>query len=303
MTAPSSDSQPAAATPVPEAPHAAGTKKRLGIGAWLCMGWLGLMIVIAVIGPWLGLDTSSNFELKGQPPFWNGHILGGDGLGRDLFNQIILATRASIFVSFSAIIIGTVVGGFLGLISGYFRNRFAGALGSVFDILLAYPPIVLALTLVSVFASDPSGSGFQREMVVIISLAIVSVPILARITRANTLVWADREFVHAAEAMGASKWRILFREILPNVVPAMLAFSMLGIAVAIVAEAALSVLAVGLKADTPSWGNIISTGRDDLASSPNIVFSAVAVLFLTVLSLNYLGDVIRAHFDVKEAAL
>jgi len=284
-------------------PSDGGTRKKLGIGAWFCIGWLGLMVIIAIVGPWLGLDTSSSYALKRQPPFWNGHIFGGDGLGRDQFNQVILATRASIFVSFSAIIIGLVIGGFLGLISGYFRNRWAGALGSVFDILLAYPPIVLALTLVSVFASDPAGSGFRRELVVIIALAIVSIPILARITRANTLVWADREFVQAAEAMGASKWRILFREILPNVLPAMLAFAMLGVAVAIVAEAALSVLAVGLKADTPSWGNIISTGRDDLATAPNIVFSAVAFLFLTVLALNYLGDVIRAHFDVKEAAL
>ena len=296
-------SETLATVPDPEPAPSAAMKKRLGFGAWFCLVWLGAMIVVAIVAPYLGLDEASDFELKGQPPFWDGHLLGGDGLGRDLFNRILLATRASIFVSFSAILIGTLVGGFLGLISGYFKNRAARALGSVFDILLAYPPVVLALTLVSVFATDPSGSGLQREIVVIIALAIVSVPILARITRANTLVWADREFVHAAEAMGASKWRILFREILPNVLPAMLAFALLGVAVAIVAESALSVLAVGLKADTPSWGNIISEGREDLPTSPHIVFSASAFLFLTVLSLNYLGDVIRARFDVKESAL
>lgn len=277
--------------------------KRLGVGGWISVGWIGLMTIIAVIGPWLGLDTRTYVELKGQPPFWAGHILGGNGTGADLLNTIIVATRASIFVSFTSIAIGTLVGGFLGLVSGYFRNRFAVALGSLFDILLAYPPIVLALTLVSVFATDPNGSDFQREMIVIIALAIVSIPILARITRANTLVWADREFVQAAEAMGASRWRILFREILPNVAPAMAAFALLGVGVAIVAESALSLLAVGLKASTPSWGNIISEGRIYLADSPHIVFSASGFLFMTVLSLNYLGDVIRARFDVKESAL
>lgn len=277
--------------------------KRLGVAAWLCTGWLVLIVLVAIIGPWLGLDVRTYIELKGQPPLWEGHILGGDGKGADLLNRILIATRASVFVSFTSIAIGTLVGGFLGLISGYFRNRFAKALGSLFDILLAYPPIVLALTLVSVFATDPNGSDLKRELVVIIALAIVSIPILARITRANTLVWADREFVQAAEAMGASKWRILFREILPNVVPAMAAFALLGVGVAIVAESALSLLAVGLKASTPSWGNIISEGRSDLAASPHIVFSASTFLFLTVLSLNYLGDVIRARFDVKESAL
>jgi peptide/nickel transport system permease protein len=140
-------------------------------------------------------------------------------------------------------------------------------------------------------------------IVLIFALGVVSVPVLGRITRANTLAWSEREFVLAARAMGARNRSIMFGEVLPNVLPAMFSIALLGVAVVIVAEGALSVLGVGVQLPTPSWGNIIAEGRADLRDSPHIVLVPTVVIFATVLALNFLGDVVRARFDVRESAL
>ena len=135
------------------------------------------------------------------------------------------------------------------------------------------------------------------------TLGIVSIPILARITRANAMAWSQREFVMAARAQGAKDSRIIFREVLPNVLPAMFSIALLGIAVAIIAEGGLSLLGAGLPPPTPSWGTMIAQGRGSLRDAPFIVFIPSIFIFLTVLSLNFLGDKIRDRFDVRESAL
>ena len=140
-------------------------------------------------------------------------------------------------------------------------------------------------------------------VILIFALGIVSIPILARITRANTLAWGQRDFVTAARAQGAKDSRIIIREILPNVLPSMMSISLLGIAVAIIAEGGLAILGVSVEPPTATWGTIISTGRISLRDAPFIVFIPCIAIFLTVLSLNYLGDVIRDWFDVRESAL
>ncbi len=132
----------------------------------------------------------------------------------------------------------------------------------------------------------------------------MSIPVLARITRANTLAWSQREFVLAARARAPSNGRIMFREVLPNVLPAMFSIALLGIAVAIVAEGGLSLLGVGVPPPTPSWGNIIADGRADLRRRRRTSCSSRRlIIFFTVLSLNFLGDVVRTRFDVREGAL
>jgi peptide/nickel transport system permease protein len=201
------------------------------------------------------------------------------------------------------VLFGLVLGGLLGLIAGYFRGRTDTIFTGAFDVLLSFPQLILALTLVTVFASQEGVSATRRMVVLILALGIVSVPILARITRANTLAWSQREFVQAARAMGARNRQIMFGEVLPNVLPAMFSIALLGVAVVIVAEGGLSLLGVGVQLPTPSWGNILAEGRSDLRDAPHIVMIPTIVIFLTVLSLNYLGDVVRARFDVRESAL
>jgi peptide/nickel transport system permease protein len=139
----------------------------------------------------------------------------------------------------------------------------------------------------------------------ILSLGLISIPVLARITRANTLVWSEREFVMAARAQGAKDWRIMVREVLPNVLPSAFSIALLGVAVVIVAEAGLGTLGVGLPANAPSWGGIINNGRTELTSgaASHIAFIGSAMVFFTVLTLNFLGDVVRSRFDVREAGI
>jgi peptide/nickel transport system permease protein len=269
---------------------------RLGVFGWLAIGWLVFVTLAAFLAPVLPLDdpNESVASIVGQPPGTEGHILGGDGLGRDMLSRIVWGARASLLLGVASVLLGLVLGGLLGLVSGYFRGRTDTVLTGGFDVLL---------TLVTVFASQEGVSSTRRMVVLILALGIVSVPVLARITRANTLAWSQREFVQAARALGARNRQIMFGEVLPNVLPAMFSIALLGVAVVIVAEGGLSLLGVGVQLPTPSWGNILAEGRSDLRNAPHIVLIPTIVIFLTVLALNFLGDVVRARFDVRESAL
>jgi peptide/nickel transport system permease protein len=292
-----------AAAEADTAPRARGRFRGLGIGAWLCIGWLVLIMGSAVLAPILPLDDP-NDTLGGfiadKGLFTSGHILGGDSSGRDLLSRTIFGARNSLTVGFGAIIIGTVIGGLLGLLAGYYRGRIDTFIVGLLDVLLSFPALVLALALVAVLQDRVSDL-----LTLVLALGIISIPILARITRANALVWSQREFVTAARAQGAKDWRIMIREVLPNVLPSAFSIALLSVAVVIVAEAGLGTLGVGLSTQSPTWGNIINDGRADLTSgtTPHIVFVGAAMVFLTVLALNYLGDVVRARFDVREAGI
>ena len=211
--------------------------------------------------------------------------------------------RASLLLGVASVSLGMVVGGLLGLVAGYHRGRVDTVVAGAFDVLLSFPQLILAVTLVTVFASGQGVSSTRRMVVLILALGLVSVPVLGRIARANALAWSQREFVTAARAVGARDRSIMFGEVLPNVLPAMFSIALLGIAVVIVVEGGLSLLGVGVQLPTPSWGNVLAEGRSELRRAPHIVMVPTVVIFLTVLSLNYLGDVVRARFDVRESAL
>lgn len=288
----------------PDEPEGERDRKKLGVGAWLAIVWLGGMMLLAILAPLLPIpDPTETFpEIARQGPS-SGHLLGGDALGRDLLSRIIWGGRASFAVGFGAVGVGLAIGGFLGLITGFFRGRVDTIVTPIMSLLLAIPQFVLALSLVTVLAAGDDVSSTRRIGVVIVGLGIVSIPILGRITRANTLSWSEREFVTAARAMGARSWRTMFRDVLPNVVPAMMSITLLGVGVAIIAEGGLSVFGVGVQLPTPSWGNIIAEARGQLRQAPHIVLFTSVVLFLTVLCLNFLGDVISQRFDVREGQL
>ena len=280
-------------------------RARLGIPGMLAIGWLAFVTLAALLAPILPLDDPNDTiaSLVKQPPGTDGHVLGGDGLGRDLLSRMVWGARASLLLGVASVLFGLVVGGLLGLFAGYRRGRTDTVLTGAFDVLLSFPQLILALTLVTVFASQEGVTASRRMIVLILALGIVSIPVLARITRANTLAWSQREFVLAARALGARNRQIMFGEVLPNVLPAMFSIALLGVAVVIVAEGGLSVLGVGVQLPTPSWGNILAEGRSELRDAPHVVIVATVVIFLTVLALNYLGDVVRARFDVRESAL
>jgi peptide/nickel transport system permease protein len=292
-------------------------KKRLGVGAWLAIVWLVGLILAALIAPILPIagpnETFTSIQRAQAPfatineagggtttPFAEGHVLGGDRNGHDLLSRAVYGARNSLIVGFGAIGFGILLGGLLGLVAGFYRGKIDTVIVGFLDIMLAIPALVLALSLTAVLRGR-----VDDLWILVISLGIISVPILGRITRANTLVWSEREFVTAARAQGAKNWRIMTREVLPNVLPAMFSIALLGVAVVIAAEAALRLLGIGLSITDPSWGGIINDGRDFLTQgiTAHVVFVGSAFIFLTILSLNYLADVVRARFDVREAAI
>lgn len=283
-------------------------RKRVPIGAWLSGGWLALVVFLAVFADFLPLNdpAAEVTKIKRLAPGQGGLLLGADANRRDMLSRLIYGGRNSLAIGVFSILIGFVIGGMLGLFSGYFRNWLGQVLSTLFDILLAIPAVVLAMSLVAVLKGDPADTESYHMpiiLVLIIALAIVAIPLLARITRANTMAWSQREFVSAARAQGATDRRILFREILPNVLPAMIYIALLGIAIAIVAEGSLAILGASVEPPTPTWGRMIIDGKNDYEVAPFIMFLPIVAVFLTVMALNFLSDFIRDRFDVRESVL
>ena len=189
---------------------------------------------------------------------------------------------------------GTIVG----LVAGFFRGPTEGVFNILTDSILAFPALILLFTIVAIFGGS--------VLVVTLALSMLSIPTMGRLARANTLTFAAREFVTAARSMGASNSRILFREIMPNVALPLASYAVIIVAVVIVAEASLSFLGVGIDPiSTPTWGNMIAEGRQltVLQDAPHIVFVPGVLMFLTVLSLNRIGESLRGLWDPREAKL
>jgi peptide/nickel transport system permease protein len=188
-----------------------------------------------------------------------------------------------------------VVGGALGLIAGFFRGPVDTFFDGVSTVALAFPALVFLLALVA--------SVGQGLFTVVIGIGILSIAPLFRIVRANTILYAQREFVLAARALGAKSTRIVWREILPNVLPTALSFALVAVAVAIVAEGALAFLGLSVRPPTPTWGAMISEGRNALEQDPLICLWPSLALLFTVLALNFAGDRLRSFFEVREGGL
>ncbi len=289
-------------------------KKGIGIGGWLAVAWLAMLVVVAIAGmvtdqniPFLhdpkadagGLRvspfTETTYALKDGTQETSMAILGTDSGGQDMLALVANGTSASMRIGVFSVAIGFIFGGLFGVLAGYFKGRVGAVLGSMTDIFLAFPPLVLAISIVTFMGNSVPW--------VTMALAIVSIPVIARIARASTLSWAEREFVTAARAQGAKHGRVMWKELVPNVLPAMLSIALLGVAVVIVAEAGLAIVGAGVTTETITWGSIINAGRQDIKDAPHIVLIPSFVIFITVMALNYLGDALRAKFDVRESAL
>lgn len=268
---------------------------------WLCAGWLGLVVVLAVFADLLPLAESRDPSLtltepsRARPDLFSEHPLGTDTQALDILGGVIYGARVSLTVSVVAVAVGTILGGLIGVASGFFGGKVDGTVGILTDSLLAFPPLILLLALVT--ALDPN------IITISLALALLGIPTYTRLARANTLSFTQREFVLAARAMGAKPWRIILRELIPNVVRPLLSYSFIIIAVLIVAEASLSFLGVGIQRPTPTWGNMIAAGQNEIESTPHIVFIPGTVMFVTVFCLNRVGDKARALWDPKQSSL
>ena len=279
----------------------AAVKRRLGIAFWLCIGWIVVIVLLAVLAKYLPLkDPTKNFTGKGNAGPRKGpsaeHWFGTDKDARDVFSRTIYGARISLTVGFVAIAFGMIVGGTLGILAGFFRGWWDRIVSFVFVVLLSFPALVLAIMLTALID--------RNLRTVSLVLGVLAVAPVGRLARATTMQFSDREFVMAARSLGATNSRIILRELLPNVVIPMSALALLGMAVAIVAEGGLAFLGLSV-AKGITWGGLIQLGSDtrSLENAPWIALFPVLVLFVTVLALNFAGDRLRSYFDVKDLAL
>jgi peptide/nickel transport system permease protein len=262
----------------------------------------GLVIVVVVMmaalfGPWITPFDPDIQDITQRllPPLSRTdeglHVLGTDALGRDVLSRLILGSRVSLLVGVAAVLISGVIGVLFGLLAGYDDRRIGRVLMGITDIQLAIPFLVLALAVVAVLGP----SLFNLIMV----LGVTSWVQYARIVRAEVLVLKDREFVQAARALGASTLRILGRHLLPNVISSVVVISSLQVAKMILFESSLSFLGLGVPPSIPTWGGMISDGRDYVSYAWWVAAVPGLAIFITVVGINLVGDRLRDLLDPR----
>lgn len=259
--------------------------------AMLGGGIVLLMFLLAVLAPMTGKDPGAiDIAHRLEPPSWN-YLLGTDDLGRDVLTRILYGARISLLVGFVAVGIATSIGIFLGAIAGYYGKWIDATLMRFVDIMLCFPTFFLILAVIAFL--EPS---IWNIMIIIGLTGWMGV---TRLIRAEFLSLRERDFVQAARALGASDRRIIFRHLLPNALSPVLVSATLGVAGAILTESALSFLGIGVQPPTPSWGNMLITGKQTLGTAWWLsAFPGVAIL-LTVLGYNLLGEGIRDALDPR----
>jgi peptide/nickel transport system permease protein len=289
------------ATPVPPPlPSLVNARRlrtqRLGgaLRLWVPVGVLILMLALCFLLPLvvtLPSSTNGNIIYNNEAPFSPGHILGTNVQGVDIFSQLVYGGQVAFEVGTAVTLIGIGIGGTLGVVAGYFGGWVDAVLSRVLDILIAFPALVLALVIAE-------GLG-PSEFHVILALSVFGIPAVGRIARGATLTVRGLPFMVAAKLSGTRGWRIIARHVLPNIMPGIVTFSLLGIGVVIILEGALDYLQYGIPAPTPSWGSMIANGQQVLTAQPEYVLIPSIALLITVAALNMLGDALRERWGTQ----
>lgn len=286
-----------AAAALTEAP---ADRARLGWMFWACIGWVVLNILAAVFAGVLPLQSpdAQTSAINAAPSA--AHWFGTDDLGRDIFSRVVYGTRISLTVGFGSVAIGLLLGGALGMAAALRRGAVDAVSSAAAYTLLAFPALLAVIAIVTFWG---------RELwKITLVLGVASAPLVFRIVRAATLSYATRDFVTAARALGASDRRILVRELLPNILPTVVSFSLIGVATVIVLEGSLAFLGLSVPPPTPSWGNMLNESLSGLNNVPGqsnpwlALFPALA-LFLFIFSVNLAGDRLRRYLDVGPVKL
>ena len=271
--------------------------RRLGISFWTAIGWIFLVSAAALVAPWLPITDPEEIGAGGrlEGPSWD-NWFGTDSNGRDMFSRTIWGARVSLMVGLVSIMNGFLIGGVVGVVSGYRRGFIDRTLSFIVFVILSFPSLVLFLLIISIVG--------QGLWVVSLTLSVLVVPSVARLGRAITIAFSEREFVAAARLLGATNRRVMVREILPNVLIPMSVILLLGLGITIVAEGGLAYLGLSV-ADGFSWGKMIQIGAAPrtLRSAPWAAFFPIGAMFLTVLALNWAGDRLRQHMDIREQGI
>lgn len=278
-------------------------KKRSGqVGLFL----IGTLVLVAIFAPLIapydpqqvliGVEDVSRragpcVHLFGCPADQSQHIMGTDGNVRDAFSRIIFGTRVSLMIGLTTVTAALFFGVMLGAFAGYFGGLIDNLIMRVMDVILGFPSLLLAIAIVAVL-----GPGIQNAL---LAISIVTLPAYARVTRASVLSVRELDFVAATRVLGGSKWRILFRRILPNALTPIVVLATLGIATAILDAAGLSFLGLGAQPPTPEWGTMLGSERNQIFSAPHLVFFPGIAIMITVLGFNLLGDGLRDALDPR----
>ena len=273
--------------------NSAWKKLRRNKSAMLGLVLIVFVLLVSILGPFLmSRDPAAmDFLQINAKPGTNGFLLGSDSLGRDVLTRLVYGGRISLLVAVGGMAVGAVIGILIGLVSGYSGGGVDAVLMRIMDGMSAVPFVLLALMLMTVL-----GAGMGN---VILAIGIASVPGYARMTRGQVLMVKNEDYIKAVKALGASHSRVLFSHLLPNVVSSLIVYATLNVAGAIMTEASLSFLGMGITPPQVSWGSILKDGQECLQSAGHVaIFSGLAIL-ITVLGFNLLGDGIRDVLDPK----
>ena len=270
--------------------------QRLGraLRLWVPTGVLIALLAVCFLLPLvvtLPSPTNGDIIVNNEPPFSPGHWLGTNVQGVDIFSQLVYGGQVAIEISLAVTVVGMAIGGTLGIVAAYFGGWVDAVISRLLDILLAFPVLVLALVIAE-------GLG-PSERNVIAALSAFSIPAFGRIARGATLTIRGLPYMTAARLCGTRAWRIIARHILPNIMPGIVTFSLLGIGVTIILEGALDFLGFGIPAPEASWGSMIASGQQVLTAQPEYVLIPSIVLLITVVALNTLGDALRERWGVQ----
>jgi peptide/nickel transport system permease protein len=286
--------RPAASAPQTTLRKTPGLWRRLLHNRSALIGGSVLLVIVllALAAPLLSPydPIKSNQRLSLTPPSAE-HLMGTDRFGRDIFSRVMWAGQTSLPIGLVSVVIGLVFGVSVGLLAGYYGGWFDSVSMRCVDLLLAFPGILLALSIIAIL-----GSSLTNLM---IAVGIASIPDYVRITRGSVLSMKQREFVLAARVVGARGPWIMMRHILPNTIAPLIVLATLGTAAAIITGSALSFLGLGIKPPTPEWGNMLAEGREFLQRAPWVAFFPGVAIMLTVLSINLLGDGLRDTLDPR----
>jgi peptide/nickel transport system permease protein len=270
---------------------AAHLNVRLGIG----LGLLVLLVAAALVGPllthWSPSEISAGDALSGPSA---SHWLGADNFGRDIFVRTAVGYRISLEVAILSVLLGLAVGVPLGLVAGYGGSVVDNVIMRPLDVFMSFPAILLAITVMAIF-----GTGLA---VLILAIGVVYVPIIARVTRASTLETTKELYVEAARSRGASNRRIMLRHVLPNSMGPVIVQASILMGIAVLLEAALSFIGLGVRPPTPSLGIMLSEGRDFMTTSKWIVAVPGVAIALLVLTFNLIGDGLHSWLDPRGKA-
>ena len=250
------------------------------------------LVLVAILAPFISPYAPRHQDLLNTDaaPSWK-HLFGTDVVGRDQFTRVLYGTRIALIVGLASILLASVLGVFLGAVAGYFGRFWDSLIMRICDIFIAFPLLVGAIVVITVAG--------QGVLPVIIALAIFGWSVVARLLRGSILSVREADYVEAALSLGASRWRIVTRHILPNSFAPVLIYAAFSVGSAVVAESALSFLGVGVKPDVPEWGNMIAAGQSSFDTQPWLTLFPSGAVVLTTLAFVFIGDGLRDALDPK----